>query len=275
ETSRATIRTAASRARTLMSPSGLDAYDNSGKRTFFASASTGNVSMTGELYTGGPGSERVVLDNSLWSSVQITDPDTGAVTYTPGAGVRIGVSSSSGADIYHAATTSSSGRYVDQAVLRGPSGNARTVYGSVSAGGGLPASNYILSFANDASGKIAAEHRVTVGGIGTATRKVELIGADTNGNSRALIRASGGNGKSNMWGLDENGVETSEVASDGANRAAWMRGADSSGASTASVGTYGNSGSTAIDGSNQRPLNINHTGGSDWWFVPFRKSGTE
>src|SRR5699024_5665216 len=45
--------------------------------------------------------------------------------------------------------------------------------------------------------------------------------------------------------------------------------------STASVGTYGNSGSTAIDGSNQRPLNINHTGGSDWWFVPFRKSGTE
>src|SRR5699024_1639841 len=163
----------------------------------------------------------------------------------------------------------------DQAVLRGPSGNARTVYGSVSAGGGLPASNYILSFANDASGKIAAEHRVTVGGIGTATRKVELIGADTNGNSRALIRASGGNGKSNMWGLDENGVETSEVASDGANRAAWMRGADSSGASTASVGTYGNSGSTAIDGSNQRPLNINHTGGSDWWFVPFRKSGTE
>src|SRR5699024_9875107 len=207
----ATIRSAASGARTLMSTSGFEAYDNSGKRTFFASASTGNVSMTGELYTGGPGSERVVLDNSLWSSVQITDPDTGAVTYTPGAGVRIGVSSSSGADIYHAATTSSSGRYVDQAVLRGPSGNARTVYGSVSAGGGLPASNYILSFANDASGKIAAEHRVTVGGIGTATRKVELIGADTNGNSRALIRASGGNGISNMRGLDENGVETSEV----------------------------------------------------------------
>lgn len=78
-----------------------------------------------------------------------------------------------------------------------------------------------------------------------------------------------------MWGLDENGVETSEVASDGANRSAWMLGRDSSGASTASVGTYGNSGSTAIDGSNQRPLNINHTGGSDWWFVPFRKSGTE
>src|SRR5699024_10742112 len=127
----------------------------------------------------------------------------------------------------------------------------------------------------DASGKIAAEHRVTVGGHGSSTRKVELIGSDTNGNSRALIRASGGNGISNMWGLDENGVETSEVASDGANMAAWMRGADSSGASTAYVGTYGNSGSTAIDGSNQRPLNINHTGGSDWWFVPFRKSGTE
>jgi hypothetical protein len=271
----ATIRSAASGARTLMSTSGFEAYDNAGKRTFFASASTGSVSMTGELYTGAPGSERVVLDNSLWTSVQITDPDTGAVTNAPGAGVRIGVSSSSGADIYHAATTSSSGRYVDQAVLRGPFGRAWTAYGSVSAGGGLPASNYVTSTASDDSGKIAAEYRVTVGGIGSATRKVELIGSDTNGNSRALIRASGGNGKSNMWGLDENGVETSEVASDGANRAAWMRGADSSGASTASVGAYGNSGITSIAGSNQRPLSVNHTGGSDWWFVPFRKSGTE
>src|SRR5699024_1716990 len=63
----ASIRSAAAGARTLMSTSGFEAYDNSGKRTFFASASTGNVSMTGELYTGGPGSERVVWDNAWWS----------------------------------------------------------------------------------------------------------------------------------------------------------------------------------------------------------------
>ena len=271
----ATIRSAATGARTLMSASGFEAYDNAGKRTFFASASTGNVSMTGELYTGESGSERVVLDNSLWNSVQITDPDTGTLTNVPGAGVRIGVSSSSGADIYHGATTASGGRYVDQAVFRGPSGRARTVYGSASAGGGFPASSHVLSIADDASGVVAAECLVTSSGVGSATRKVELIGADANGNSRALIRASGGNGKSNMWGLDANGVEASEVASDGLNRSAWLGGKDSSGAFTAYVASFGNGGTTEINGSGQRPLNINHTGGSDWWFVPFRKSGTE
>src|SRR5699024_8877495 len=97
----------------------------------------------------------------------------------------------------------------------------------------------------------------------------------TNGNSRALIRASGGSGISNMWGLDENGVETSEVGSDGAKRLAWIGGKDSSGELAAFVASYGKVGITELHGSNQRPLNINHTGGSDWWFVPFLKSGTE
>ena len=270
----ATIRSAATGARTLMSASGFEAYNNAGKRTFFASASTGNVSMTGELYTGESGAERVVLDNSLWNSVQITDPETGTLTNVPGAGVRIGVSSSSGADIYHGATTASGGRYVDQAVFRGPSGRARTVYGSASAGGGFPASSHVLSIADDNSGVVAAECRVTSSGIGSATRKVELIGADANGRSRALIRASGGNGKSNMWGLDANGIETSEVASDGPNRSAWLGGKDSSGALTAYVASFGNSGTTDISGSNQNPLNVNYTGTSDWWVVPFKKGGT-
>ena len=270
----ATIRSAATGARTLMSASGFEAYDNTGKRTFFASASTGNVSMTGELYTGDPGSERVVLDNSLWNSVEVTDPDTGTQKNVPGAGVRIGVSSSSGADIYHAAATATDGRYVDQAVVRGPLGRSKTVYGAVSSANGLPASNYVTSTAIDNSGKVAATMNATVGGGGTATRKVELVGYDANGNSRAVIRASGGNGRSNMWGLDGSGVETSEISVDGPNRSAWIGGRDSSGALTAHVTTFGGTGLTDINGSNQNPLNVNYTGTSDWWLVPFRKGGT-
>lgn len=271
----ATIRSAATGARTLMSASGFEAYDNTGKRTFFASASTGNVSMTGELYTGEPGSERVVLDNSLWNSVEVTDPDTGTQKNVPGAGVRIGVSSSSGADIYHAAATATDGRYVDQAVVRGPLGRSKTVYGAVSSANGLPASNYVTSTAIDNSGKVAATMNATVGGGGSATRKVELVGYDANGNSRAAIRASGGNGRSNMWARDGNGVETSEISVDGPNRSAWIGGRDPSGALTAHVTTFGDTGRIGISGASANPLIVNYAGVSDWWLIPFRKDNID
>lgn len=271
----ATIRSAATGARTLMSASGFEAFDNSGKRTFFASASTGNVSMTGELYTGESGSERVVLDNALWNSVEIEDPETGAPIHAPGAGVRIGVSSSSGADIYHATFTATDGRFVDGAVIRGPGGRARTTYAKVSAANGLPATNYVTSSVYDNSGVIASDVNATVGGHGVKTRKAELTGRDSNGRYRAGVGAYGTSSTAEIYGKDAAGVTRALVSASEYYRQAQMTMLDSAGGVSASVGAYGDSGFTVASGTNVRPFNVKYRGTGDSWLIPFAKEETD
>lgn len=267
----ATIRSAATGARTLMSASGFEAYDNTGKRTFFASASTGNVSMTGELYTGEPGSERVVLDNSLWNSVEVVDPDTNQVYYTGGSGVRVGVNSSSGVDIYHATRTVSDGRFLDSAIIRGPGGRTSTRYGMLGAGGGNPASNYVISSVSDNSGVLAAHVNSTVGGSGDFTRKTEIGGYDSSGRFRAGVAASGGGAFAVSYAHDAGGVEGASLVANGTDHRASVIGRDSSGGVGAQVVSYGSIGRTVISGTSINPFVVSYSGSSSNWYSEFRK----
>lgn len=263
----ATIRSAATGARTLMSASGFEAYNTANERTFFADASTGEVSITGKLFTGKSGFSRVALDPTLWSSLPVYDEDGTVAGYANGAGVRVGMGASDCLDMYHAGLSGS----VRSGVIRGPGGTSkvmlsdRTVqfYGedsssTMNAGFGgrfwtrsknkTDSTRYSTIDQNDLSVRIDTYR--TTGNSSMSTDAGSARITSTYYGKYSSVRAGGGDVELKTY---YGGFDTS-----------WVRltGSD----------TFG---STYVDVSAEHinPLRINYEGTGDSWLVPFSKSG--
>lgn len=117
----ALIRSNATGARTQQSDIGIEVYNSANVRTFYASAINGSLSIIGDLSTDVTSKERVILTNSLWQSIQVPDENGSSLGTAPGAGVRVGLSSTSGIDIYHATKTATYATS-DAGMIRGPAG---------------------------------------------------------------------------------------------------------------------------------------------------------
>ena len=267
----ATIRSAATGARTLMSATGFEAYNTANERTFFASASTGEVSLTGKLFTGKPGFSRVALDPTLWSNLPVYNDDGAVAGYANGAGVRVGIDASNALDMYHAGISGS----VRSGVIRGPGGVAKIVLN----GGGA-----VLS--GESSGE-----NVTSDFVGRFRSRVK---STTDENEYSLINESArGVDISTRWGAagDSSSVSTNQgsarlnctdqgkqsfVSAYGGNIGlkTYYGGYDTSWLRLIGSDTAG---STYIDVSAEHinPLRINYAGTGGSWLIPFRKSGTD
>lgn len=263
----ATIRSAASGARTLMSASGFEAYDNTGKRTFFASASTGEVSITGKLFTGEPGFSRVSLDPTLWSSLPVYNDDGEIAGYANGAGVRVGVDASNGLDIYHAGISGG----VRSGVIRGPGGKAKVVLsdGAVQFSGGDETSATNAWFGR---------------------RFYALSESKTSSNERSLIELDAQRVMlSTQWGPNVDSADVTTGYGFARLNATYQGKYSSLGAGggdiefkthyegfdTAKVRLVGSTsaGATYLDISAEsiNPVRINYAGAGDSWIIPFSK----
>lgn len=86
----ATIRTGATGARVELNPSGLSAWNSAGTRTFNIDQATGQVEAVGSVYSGLPGQQRVVLDNTAFASGATYTDDNGNTIAADGAGLILG-----------------------------------------------------------------------------------------------------------------------------------------------------------------------------------------
>ena len=128
----ATIATSTSFPRVQLDNAGLAVYKSSSVRSFFADASSGDLSIVGDFATATAGNERVFLSNTLWNSIQIVD-DTGTVVgTTAGSGIRVGPGDQGTLDLYHGGRLAPSGSYVDVGIMKGPRSAAQPNGASVS-----------------------------------------------------------------------------------------------------------------------------------------------
>lgn len=99
---------------------GISAYTPDGRRTFNMSAATGNVEITGSLYSGEAGVSSVMIDDALWQSYTVRTVDGVDVPAT-GAGVRLGLDDESGVDLYYGEINDpESESIIPAGVVRGP-----------------------------------------------------------------------------------------------------------------------------------------------------------
>ena len=277
----ATIRSAATGARTLMSASGFEAYNTANERTFFASASTGEVSMIGKLFTGKPGFSRVAIDPSLWSSLPVYDGAGGIAGYASGAGVRVGVDASSSADFYHAALSngttsgvfrSSSGKSVvsveDMPLSGGRSLSSVEIFGEVSEG---------KTYARFGDGIYATYNDnadSSYSSIFTVRKNSSQLKTNS-GNYSSSVNAGGGFAR---LSTSKNDNEFYSSVSAGSDSVDFFTSYDPRG-NTASVslvnGTSTTNGYVNIAAENINPIRVDYLGTGDSWIVPFRKSGTD
>lgn len=110
----ATVQTAKSGPRVVLSTAGLSQYDATGTKVVNLSSATGNASILGEITTGRPGNFRTTITPELWSNITLKDWD-GSDVFASGAGVRIGKDTDAGryGDIAFAEISGSSGQVID------------------------------------------------------------------------------------------------------------------------------------------------------------------
>lgn len=110
----ATVQTAKSGPRVVLSTAGLSQYDATGTKVVNLSSATGNASIIGEITTGRPGNFRTTITPELWSNIALKDWD-GSDVFASGAGVRIGKDADAGryGDIIFAEISGSSGQVID------------------------------------------------------------------------------------------------------------------------------------------------------------------
>ena len=266
----ATIRSAATGARTQMSASGFEAYDNTGKRTFFASASTGEVSITGKLFTGDPGFSRVALDPTLWSNLPVYNDDGTVAGYANGAGVRVGIDASNSLDMYHAGISGS----VRSGVIRGPGGlakialNESIVLVSGENADSVSSSSFGGRFRAKAQDKVDSNQYSL---INESTLSVDISTSWGAAGDSSGVSTNHGSARLNCT---DQGKYSSVVASGGSlDLKTYYGGFDTSWLRLTGSDTAG---STYIDVSAEHinPLRINYAGTGDSWIIPFRKSGT-
>lgn len=104
----ARIKTADTGARAEMSSAGFQTYSADGTRTFFADASTGDVSIVGEFATGEIGSDRIEIDSNLAApQIRFFNSFSGSnYSYITAA---IGSAASPGLELYASNTSTGAG----------------------------------------------------------------------------------------------------------------------------------------------------------------------
>ena len=277
----ATIRSAATGARTLMSASGFEAYDNANERTFFADASTGEVSITGKLFTGKSGFSRVALDPTLWSSLPVYD-ETGTISgYASGAGVRVGVDASNSADFYHAALSNGS----SSGVFRSSTGRSVVSVEETPLSGGRYASHVQLLGETSESKTLAlfgegiySTYQDKANSAYWSRFTVRKNDASMNVYSGSFkSSASAGSGFARLSAGKDNDESYGSVDASPSSIDLFTSYSPRGGTAIVQLvnGTSTTNGHVNVSAEHINPLRVNYLGTGDSWIIPFRKSGTD
>ena len=210
----ATIATATGFPRVQMDTDGLSVYKSSAVRSFFADASTGDLSVVGDFATDVSGRERVYLSNGLWNSIQVLNESGAVVGTVPGSGARVGSSDKDSIDLYHASSVTANNITVNSGMLMGPkpSGNARGAMLQLARSTPTSGSQWTYGaiYAFDANNAIASSITAT----GWSERFVEMKSVNASGDKLAtvktLIQPSSGKGAVYIRGSRNITLETEE-----------------------------------------------------------------
>lgn len=301
----AQISTSTGFPRVQLDTAGLAVYKSSAVRSFFADATTGDLSIVGDFATATSGNERVFLSNALWKSIDVTNGNT-VIGQADGAGIRIGVDANSGLDIYHAAKSWGSAGYMDQAYLRGPNNSSRILLQS--ARETSSSATQYGTFAMIADGKFG--RHVISGGSDSVNLRWESPDTPSSGflkptseistgswsssrkNGYISLRATSSKPLVNYGGYDGATIELNGEPNDAQpgklTLATYNYGeADIDPQAmiemwgnidvTSNYGYVNNTAETSVfaTGKNIRPLIVSYNGTGDSWLIPFRKGTTE